>query len=373
MDKDQIIIIGAGIAGLSLAIQLAENKIPCIVLEKRQSPGEVTSGVRISSQGVRVLEKLKITNIGEKTERTILYFGNIQANFKNRQAIVVTRLALFEKLLERAKKLEINIVSGFEVVNAVESSNSVEVISETGQRISGSFLVGADGVGSILRKLLNQSSYNGKTYAGYLGVGLITPSDAKIEMSIYYYPKNRVGAASLGKINSKDTNNNIFLWTHFYMPEGEANAMTREKVLNELKVISSAWHPQLKNIFSGCVNDPTTTIAFGPVYNGKLPSKWFSEKMILIGDAAHPYGPGGQGISMALKDAEALCKLLLHDNINQKQKEAFQKSRSKEAQKLGESAEARNRPENQIRSKWRIFVKGIVIKCLHFFSRGRLK
>ena len=67
---DQIIIVGAGIAGLSLAIQLTEKKIPCIVLEARDSFGGATSGVRISAKGVRVLEKMGIHDIGEKTEKT---------------------------------------------------------------------------------------------------------------------------------------------------------------------------------------------------------------------------------------------------------------------------------------------------------------
>ena len=55
-NKDQVIIAGAGIAGFSLAIQLAEKKIPCVVLEARTSFGVATTGVRISAKGVRVLE-----------------------------------------------------------------------------------------------------------------------------------------------------------------------------------------------------------------------------------------------------------------------------------------------------------------------------
>jgi len=58
--QDQIIIVGAGIADLSLALQLAENDIPCVVLEARHDFNGPTSGVRISAQGMQILQKISI-------------------------------------------------------------------------------------------------------------------------------------------------------------------------------------------------------------------------------------------------------------------------------------------------------------------------
>lgn len=378
-NNDQVIIIGAGIAGLSLAIQLAENKIACIVLEERHHFDGVTSGVRISTQGVRILEKMKIRNVGENTQRTIMNFGSIVADFAlsnpagTSPAIMVTRLAVYEKLMEKVKLLDIEVVMGFRLLNAIEHPDGVEVISETGQKVTGKFLVGADGVGSTIRKILNPNQSTGKTYAGYLGVGLITPSDMKIEMSLYQHPGNHVGIASIGKVSSGDVNNNVFLWTHLYMTEQEAKAMTNEMVMKMLETRSRDWSLELRKVFEMCKSDSTLIIAHGPVYNGKVPSSWFSQKMILIGDAAHPYGPGGQGISMALKDAEALCEMILSGDISEEKKATFQKNRSEEAKKFGESAEARNKPEKQITSRWGIFFKGVIMKFYHFFNGGVLK
>src|SRR5699024_3032029 len=95
--------------------------------------------------------------------------------------------------------------------------------------------------------------------------------------------------------------------------------------------------------------------------------------MILIGDAAHPYGPGGNGISMALKDAEDLCDLFLDGELNEEKMAAFQKRRTIEAQGHGEGAEKRNKPENQITSRWRIFLNGLFMKFYHLFNHGVLK
>lgn len=377
-NNDQIIIVGAGIAGLSLAIQLTEKKVPCVVLEERRNFDGPTSGVRISTQGVRILEKMNIRNVGEPTERTIMHFGNIVAGFKYSDpkgaspAIIVTRRAIHEKLMERVNHLFIKVINGFNAVNAVETPDGIEVTSESGQKIKGKFLVGADGVGSTVRKILNPNENSGKTYAGYLGVGIITPYDKKLEMSLYYHPRNNVGVASIGKVSSDDRNNNIFLWTHIHTTEEKAKSMTDEKAIEMIEARSANWGTELKTLFEKAKSNSQTIIAHGAVYNGKVPTNWYSDKMILIGDGAHPYGPGGQGISMALKDAEALCDLILSDTSDKK-KSNFQKARAEEAKSYGESAEERNKPENQLTSHWSVLFRGIAMKLYHLFNHGVLK
>lgn len=379
MNKDQIIIVGAGIAGLSLAIQFAENKIPCLILEKRKNFDGPTSGVRISAEGVRVLEKMRIKEIGMSSERVVRYLGNIKIDFKvsNPEGyspeIIVTRLAVYEKLMERIKALGIEIISGFEVSNVTEHPDGVEVVSDSGQRITGKFLVGADGVGSTIRKILNPGHGSRKNYAGYLGIGLITPNEAKVNMSLYQNHKSQVGMASIGKTNASDPNDNIFLWTHLYMPEVEAKAMTEKAALKMMENESKNWRPEVRKIFEMYKANPESVLSFSPVYNGKIPAFWHSKRMILIGDAAHPYGPGGNGISMALKDAEDLCGLFLDDELTEEKMAAFQKNRTAEAQEHGEGAEERNKPENQITSRWRIILSGLFMKGYHLFNHGELK
>lgn len=377
-NKDLVIIVGAGIAGLSLAIQLTEKKIPCIILEARESFGECTSGVRISAKGVRVLEKMGIRNIGEKTEKLIMHFGNSQVKFdvKNEKgaspAIIVTRLAVFEKLLERINDLKINVIYNFKLDNVIENTNNVVAISNGGQQIHGKYLVGADGVGSKVRKLLNSDSNSEKRYAGYLGLGLIFPSDEKVEMSLLNLTNGNVGLGSLGKKNSSDNQKNNFLWMHIHMSEAEAKAINDEEVYEQVAERAKKWTLYLQQVFKEIKENPKTVIYHLPVYNGSVPEKWYSERLFLIGDAAHPYGPGGQGISLAMLDAEALCDLFVN-GMTEEKKTNFQTTRAEVAKSKGESSEERNKPEKQITTKKGLFFKRLIMKAFHLFNGGKIE
>ncbi|MCF1464962.1 FAD-dependent monooxygenase [Agrobacterium vitis] len=375
MNNENVIIVGAGVAGLSLAIMLAGQNIKSQVLESRQRFDGPTSGVRISAEGVRILRLMKVASIGEDTKRVDMRLGGLSASFSAREhdtsAIMVTRLALHEQLMKRARALGIPVLTGFKVASVTETVTGIEVTSESNEKANGTLLVGADGVGSTLRHILNPGQSSTKTYAGYLGVGFITEDETKIEMTLHSYPGHQVGIASCGKVNEAATKNSIFMWTHIRMPEADAKRATRASVEAELARRAERWRPELRSKYDLYTKDADAMLAFGPVYNGKPPGRWYSNRTILIGDAAHPYGPGGQGISMALKDAKALCDVIARGFTDDDKKE-FQRSRAEEARTLGEAAEKRNSKESSS-TKWGILAEGVVMKAVEIFTRGTMR
>ena len=375
MNDENVLIVGAGVAGLSLAIMLAERDIRSQVLESRQRFDGPTSCVRISAEGVNVLRFMKVDSIGEETNRVNMRFGGLSVSFSAREhdtsALMVTRLALHEQLMKRARSSGVRVLTGFKVASVIESASAVEVTSESNEKMSGTLLVGADGVGSTLRNTLNPGQSSNKTYAGYLGVGFITRDEAKVEMTLHRYPGHQVGIASCGKVNEAATKNSIFMWTHIRMPEGDAKRATQASVESELAKRAERWRPELRSKYALYTQDAEAILAFGPVYNGKPPSQWYSNRLILSGDAAHPYGPGGQGISMALKDAKALCDVIAR-GFSEDEKKGFQQSRAEEARTLGEAAEKRNSKDSSS-TQWGILAEGVVMKAVEIFTRGTLK
>ena len=190
-------------------------------------------------------------------------------------------------------------------------------------------------------------------------------------MALHSYPGHQVGIASCGKVNEAATKNSIFMWTHIHMPEGNARLATRASVEAELTRRAERWRPELRSKYDMYTKDAGSMLVFGPVYNGKPPARWYSNRMILSGDAAHPYGPGGQGISMALKDAEALTEVIAR-GFGENEKQEFQRDRVEEARTLGEAAEKRNSKDPSF-TKWGVLAEGVVVKAMEIFSRGTLK
>jgi 2-polyprenyl-6-methoxyphenol hydroxylase-like FAD-dependent oxidoreductase len=140
-NETSVLIIGAGVAGLSLAIMLAERTIACQVLESRQRFDGPTSGVRISGEGVRILRSMGLAPIGEETLKVEMRCGGLTARFtapgSDTAAIVVTRLALHEQLMLRAQALGIPVVTGFKVSSVGSSAAGVQVTSEAGETVRG--------------------------------------------------------------------------------------------------------------------------------------------------------------------------------------------------------------------------------------------
>jgi 2-polyprenyl-6-methoxyphenol hydroxylase-like FAD-dependent oxidoreductase len=161
------------------------------------------------------------------------------------------------------------------------------------------------------------------------------------------------------------------MWTHIRMPEADAKLATQPSVEAELARRAERWRPELRSKYDLYTQDGGAMLAFGPVYNGKPPSRWYSNRMILSGDAAHPYGPGGQGISMALKDAKALCDVIAR-GFSEDEKKEFQRCRAEEARTLGEAAEKRNSKDSSS-TKWGILAEGVAMKAVEIFTRGTLK
>ena len=100
---------------------------------------------------------MKVDSIGEDTKRVDMRLGGLSSSFSapecDTAAIMVTRLALHEQLMKRARSLGIPVLLGFKVASVTETVNAVEVTSESNEKVNGTLLVGADGVGSTLRHM----------------------------------------------------------------------------------------------------------------------------------------------------------------------------------------------------------------------------
>ncbi len=150
-----VIIIGAGIAGLECAKHLAGSGLSILIVEKNNSPGS-----KVCAEGV-VLQDLKYVSkedLNFDFQKLIFHYKNKTKAFPDNDGIISTinRKTHIKRKIDQLKKIDnIEFLIGNSVAKIV-AGNSLELSS--GEIIRFKYLVGADGSISVVRKYLNLPS-----------------------------------------------------------------------------------------------------------------------------------------------------------------------------------------------------------------------
>ena len=297
----KIAVIGAGVSGLSVASLLAKAGHEVSVFEKNQRIREVGAGIQISPNGFCVLKEIGLSKKVIQTSicnKSILIcdYQNGQKLLQFDQSSVLGKENF--RLLHRADL--INLLYRSAVSNKV-SFNLGYTADAKSLRDQYSFVIGADGVHSTTRSLLNpQQSKNRRS--DYFAWRSIVPnkfnhhSGVRLTIApnkhIVSYPVRGSDQLNLVLIQESE-NDEIFEWSRKEKPEN------------------------IKNLFSefgGDLGDAlksVETVHKWGLSSQDIPSNWAIDNIFLIGDALHPMLPFlAQGANSALEDAFILAKLI---------------------------------------------------------------
>ncbi|WCL47774.1 FAD-dependent monooxygenase [Leptospira sp. GIMC2001] len=153
-----VLIVGAGPAGLSLALHLIQKSLDwvprIIIIEKRIHPRKKLCGGALSIPAMEVLENLQIeppNDIFSVNEIRVRY-GNIGYSLKGKPVLKIVNRASFDHfLLENIRAKGVKILEDTTFLSAKMNSNGYNVETSRG-RIDCRTLVGADGSSSLVRK-----------------------------------------------------------------------------------------------------------------------------------------------------------------------------------------------------------------------------
>lgn len=166
--SDQVAIIGAGLSGLALALALHQQGIQATVYESRPAPLNIGGAVMLSPNALKILDALglyqRVRERGynfdllemQKVSGELIEtyeFGS--AEKYGFQANRIYRHELIDIILSKIKTEGISVVYGRKYARVVEESDDHVVWESTdGTKSSASWLVGADGIHSSVRKYL---------------------------------------------------------------------------------------------------------------------------------------------------------------------------------------------------------------------------
>jgi salicylate hydroxylase len=319
----KVIIIGAGISGLTLAAALAQlaPRIEVEIFERDAEPAERRKGYAIGLKGdagLAVLSRLglreevltdarQVTNfvITDRRGRTLL--GLPSGSDGPRQTYRVQRDHLQSALAAAVTTTPVQ--HGFQALGYEAMDTGYRAVFTGGRHMDGDVVIAADGVGSALRRqLVDDSPY-------FLGLSAITGDAAlAIEdplLSGGYF-------MTLG-----DCGDSFFCYrqpggVHFsytsHVEPSTLESTSQQELLREVQTATEDWHQLVRTIASAA--EPESIKSRG--YYDKEPTKQIRDgNFWLIGDAAHPMSPfQGQGANTAMLDAMDLAELLGSGNLS---------------------------------------------------------
>jgi 2-polyprenyl-6-methoxyphenol hydroxylase-like FAD-dependent oxidoreductase len=312
------LIIGGGIAGPVVAMALQKIGYESTIYEAfdRAADG-VGAFMNIAPNGLDALKPLDLDDVVRKagfhTPAMAFYrhdgrrltpdipFDRLTGGGNT----TVQRSDLYVALRDEAERREVPITYNKRIVDATRSGGTMRATFADGTEAEGDVLIGADGLNSRVRTIINPADA-GPRYTGVLNAWGYLPD----------YPTDETP----GVIRMFFGRKCFFMYTQ--APNGELRWYANPPVSPRPEPASlqggDAWRDELAGLFArdrGPMADivRATENVPAPFLNCDLPSvpMWHRERMIIIGDAAHAASPtSGSGASIAMEDAVMLTKCL---------------------------------------------------------------
>ena len=222
-------------------------------------------------------------------------------------ARTVSRADLYQALRDEAVRRGVPIEYGKRLATAELTRDGVRARFADGTAAEGDLLIGADGLRSVTRTIIDPRAPRPR-HVGLLNVGGY--------------------ARGMGLLGEPGAAHFVFgrrcFFGYMVHPDGEvwwfANPPSRREPARDelLAITSEQWRARLVELFRDDTGPMLDIIAASeeifPGWNTydfpRVPT-WYNRPMVIIGDAAHATSPSsGQGASMAIEDAVVLAKCL---------------------------------------------------------------
>ncbi len=316
MKASSIAIVGGGLAGLATAAALSHFGIEADVFESAPGLGEIGAGINVSPQAIRTLRAI---GLGDK----ILAIANVAPGVLTRdmhtgaeldyrdQTAAAARFGAPLCTFHRADLLDVlargvdtgRIHLDHRVVQISERPSGVELRFANGAGCVAEFLIAADGVHSVVRRMLygdDNPAYTGQMVWRALLPGNVVAADV-IEPSghiqwlgsgRHFYAYYLRGRDVVNIVTQQDTDQ--------WVEEGWS-------IAGDLAAMRDSF-PNPETRLQTLLGAVTQCSMWG-LFLRPVTDDWGRDRIQLIGDAAHAMLPNaGQGAAQAFEDAYILAR-----------------------------------------------------------------
>lgn len=330
-----VAIIGAGIGGVALAVACLHRGIPFTLYERDSTFDARAQGYGLTlQQASNAIKGLGLFSLKDTSHSTRHVVHNTEGKeitewgrrthlntekSPKRKNVHIPRQALRLALLEQLNGHDA-VQWGHRLVDLNQCEDkSVELsfqVDAEMKKVKADLVVGADGVRSVVRKLLIGDDATPLRYLGYIVILGICALEALKDVESSLLDSATVFQTVNGyeRIYVMPYSSDSVMWQlSFPMPEEEAKALSAQgaQALKEEACRRAHWHKPIPQILSATL---PAQISGYPLYDRELLKPELLRKVgpfTLIGDAAHPMSPfKGQGANQALLDALSLARTI---------------------------------------------------------------
>ena len=328
-DRLPVIVIGAGVGGLTLALALHRAGIACRVYEAAAEILPLGVGINVlphataELQTLGVLEPLEQVAVHTREAAFFNRFGqHVYSEPAGRWAgYDVPQLSIHRGDLQGVLLAEVrrrigegNVLAGHACRRVDSFGDRVRVhfsgpAGETPPAVEGAVVVGCDGIHSAVRRQLypqegpprwsGVNMWRGVTpHAPFLtGASMVRAGWLSVGKMVVYPIRNDIDGRGTQLVN----------WVaELECAEPVRRDWTARGRLEDFFPAFADWHFDWLDI-AGMIRDTSTVLAYPMVDQDPLP-RWSFDRITLLGDAAHPMVPrGSNGAGQAILDATFLA------------------------------------------------------------------
>ena len=309
MSGDGVLIVGGGLAGLSLAIALRRRGVEAVVVERGSQGASTGAGLYLVGAATRAMAALGLgtaavqDGVESPTQTFFTRRGRVLAEIDAAAywatcgpCLGITHAALHRLLSDASAELPTRY--GTSVVSLEQRTDAVTVECTDGSTAQYALVVGADGIRSLVRRLALDASE--PRYRGQLGWRFLASRPPGIHGWTVYLDADR--AFLLLPVSGAQ----VYCYADRAVAQPVADP--REGRLERLHAAFRDFADPVGEVLARL--ETPEQVHFAPIEDVVL-ERWSRGRIGVIGDAAHAMSPNmACGAAMAFEDALVLSELL---------------------------------------------------------------
>jgi 2-polyprenyl-6-methoxyphenol hydroxylase-like FAD-dependent oxidoreductase len=305
MYDTDVLVVGAGPSGLALAASLVKKGVRTIVVDRQAAGANTSRAAVVNARTLEVLDNLdvsrRLVKEGIQAPRFTIRDGRrtlIPVDFsglptESPYSLMVPQSTTERLLLDRLTELGGTVIRPKTLTAVTQDADGVSATFDDGEVIRARYLVGADGIHSIVREQAGIGFHGGEYQESFALADIRLRGEAPTDEVILFW-------ATAGMTVVAPLPGDIF---RIVAPVVDAPEQPSAAFIQQL----------LDERGLGAGRMVVTEVVWGSRFriHHRVADTYRAGRLLLAGDAAHVHSPaGGQGMNLGIQDGIALAEAL---------------------------------------------------------------